>query len=312
MQVAVMATGGIGGYYGGLLAKSGHEVAFVARGAHLRAIRAQGLHVKSIDDEFLIQPARATDNSAEIGPVDLILFSVKTYDTDTAAQLCKPLLSTRTVIVTFQNGVEEVDRIGAIVGPEHAIAAPTQIETFIAAPGRIEQKSNFRVVTFSEKDVKSRSQIAALAEVFRQNHFQVNVVTDLRRALWDKFIRLAPVAGLASLARTAPAELWQIDFAREVLEAAVREAVAVGCAEGVSLDESDVAGALNWALGLKPGLKPSMQKDVERGNRLEIDALSGAVVRLGKKHGVSTPVHETIYVGLKPIDEQNRRAKEGA
>jgi 2-dehydropantoate 2-reductase len=305
-----MAAGGIGGYYGGLLAQAGHDVIFVARGAHLQAIRARGLHVKSTDDEFQIQPARVTENPAEIGPVDLVLFSVKTYDTDRAAELIRPIVNAETVVVTFQNGIESEARIRAGVGKGRVVSAPTQIETFIAEPGRIEQTSNFRVVTLAQLDVDSLPQIAALADVFRRNNVTVNLTSDMRRALWNKFIRLAPVAGLATLARTAPHDLWQIETARETLDAAVREAFAVGRAEGVALDESDLAGAYKWALDLKPGLKPSMQKDVERGNRLEIDALSGAIVRLGKQHGIATPIHQTIYVGLKPVDEQNRRARE--
>jgi 2-dehydropantoate 2-reductase len=310
MKVAVMATGGIGGYYGGLLAKAGHEVTFTARGAHLSAIRDHGLHVKSVDDEFLIKPAHVTGNPAEIGPVDLVIFCVKTYDTDAAANAIRPSVSNSTTVVTFQNGIESAERIEAIVGKGRIVSAPTQIETFIAAPGKIEQKSNFRVVAFAEADVKSSPEVEAMAEVFRRSSFQVNIVADISKALWLKFLRLAPVAGLTTLARTTPHELFQSDEARETLDAGMREIVAVGCAVGIMLDQNDLAAARQWALTLKAGLAPSMLKDIERGNRLEIDALSGAVVRLGNQHEISTPVHHTIYVGLKPEDERNRRKRE--
>ncbi len=310
MQVLVMAAGGIGGYYGGLAARAGEDVIFIARGEHLNAIRERGLAVKSIDAEFELPRVRATSNPADTTLVDLVLFSVKTYDTDAAAHAIKPVIGDSTAVVSFQNGVESVEAIGAVIGPEHIVPAPTQIETFIAAPGRIEQKSSFRVVTFSESDMDRFPQLARLADIFRSANFQVNVVIDRDKALWDKFIRLAPVSGLASLARALPFDLFQNPVARDTLEASIQEAVSVGRAEGVNLSQKDIAGAVDWALGLKPGLSPSMLKDVERGNRLEIDALSGAIVRLGKKRGIPTPVHATIYTGLKPVDERNRLARE--
>lgn len=309
MKVAVIAAGGIGGYYGGLLAKAGHEVYFVARGTHLDAIREKGLRVKSIDDEFLIRPARVTDNPDSIGAVDLVLFSVKTFDTEEAAIAIRPIVSEETPVVTFQNGIESAEMIHAAVGKGKVIPAPTQIESFIAEPGRIEQKSNFRVVAFPESALRSSTAVETLAGVFRQSNFQVNTTEDIRQAVWLKFLRLAPVSGLATLARATPNELFQMDEARASLSAAILEIRAVGSNEGVTIGDDDVASAMEWALGLKPGIKPSMQKDLERGNRLEIDALSGAVVRLGKKHRVATPVHTTIYAGLKPVDIRNDRAR---
>jgi 2-dehydropantoate 2-reductase len=310
MKVAVMAAGGIGGYYGGLLAKGGHEVTFIARGAHLQAMRENGLYVKCIDDEFLVKPARVTDDPTGIGKVGLVLFSVKTYDTDEAARAIGPIVGKDTAIVTFQNGIESAERLRAVLGRGRVASAPTQIETFVAEPGRIEQKSNFRVVMFAEADITSSPAVETLARVFRQNNLQVNVVPDIRKAVWLKFLRLAPVAGLATLARSTPCELFQLEEARGTLNAAMREVMAVGAREGILLDGQDLASATEWALNLKEGIKPSMQKDVERGNRLEIDALSGAVVRLGKKHNVATPVHQAIFVGLKPEDERNRRARQ--
>lgn len=312
MKIAVMAAGGIGGYYGGLLAQAGHQVTFVARGMHLAAIREHGLSVKSIDDEFCIKLAQVVDDPSTIGIVDMVLFSVKTYDTDSAAHAVKPCVGSETIVVTFQNGVESADRIKKLVGNGHIVPAPTQIETFIAAPGRIEQKSNFRVVVFSEEAIQSYPPLNALAEIFRRAKFQVNVVPDARKAVWLKFLRLAPVAGLATLAREDPYFLFQREEAREALLSAMREIVDVARAEGIMLDEQDLGAANEWALGIRQGIKPSMQKDIERGNRLEIDALSGAAVRLGRKHGIGTPVNLAIFVGLKPEDDRNRQAREGS
>ncbi len=311
-KVLVMAAGGIGGYFGGLLAKQGHDVTFVARGAHLEAIRNQGLHVKSIDDEFVIKPAHAVQDVAGMTPVDLVLFGVKTYDTETAAQVIKQVIGPRTTVVTFQNGVESPECIGDVVGPEHVVAAPVQIETFIAAPGMIEQKSPFRILTLGEMDNSQSKRIEEIADLFRPFSVEIHLATDTKLALWRKFIRLAPVAGLATLARTDPFDLFKLEAARETLEAAMREIMAVGLAEGVRLDQADLSSALDWGVNMKQGIKPSMQKDIERGNRLEIDALSGSVMRLGKKHSLPTPVHQTIYVGLKLFDDRARLRREQA
>jgi 2-dehydropantoate 2-reductase len=309
MKVLVMAAGGIGGYYGGLMSRKGHEVTFVARGPHMRAMRENGLQVKSIDDEFQIMPVHVVDDPGVVGAPDLVLFSVKTFDTEQAVRSLRANVRSDTAVVTFQNGVESGERIRSLLERGHVVSAPTQIESFIAAPGKIEQRSNFRVVTFGESDLSSIPAVKALADVFRQGSFQVNVVPDIRKAVWLKFLRLAPVAGFATLARATPYELLQSEGAREVLEFSMREILAVGGAEDVLLDEQDLASAMEWALALKPGIKPSMQKDIERGNRLEIDALSGAVVRLGKLHNISTPVHQTIFVGLKPEDDRNKELK---
>src|SRR5512141_1317049 len=150
MKVAVMAAGGLGSYYGALLANSGHEVTFIARGAHLKAIRENGLVVKSIHGDMTVRPARATDNPAEVGPVDWVLFSVKTYDTQTAAEQMRSMVGPDTTVVTFQNGVEAHEQIGAVVGREHVLVAPTQVVSNVVAPGIIEQKSPFRNTSVGE------------------------------------------------------------------------------------------------------------------------------------------------------------------
>ncbi len=308
MKIAVMATGGIGGYYGGLLARDGHDVTFIARGAHLQAIREQGLDVKSVHGDFHIASAKATDNPAEIGPVDLVVFAVKSYDTESAAQAIKPLVGPNTTVVSFQNGIESYDQIGAIVGREHVLFAPTQIVTFIASPGHIQQASQFRVMTLGEMNGEITPRVEQIAALFRPHGIEVNVTRDLPKAIWVKFMRLASL-GLCTLARTAPYDLFQSTDARHTLELAMREIVAVGHAEGVEISDA-VKGSIDWVLSLRPGQKPSMLTDLERGNRLEVDALSGAVLRLGKKHNIPVPVHETIHVALEPVDARNKAARE--
>jgi 2-dehydropantoate 2-reductase len=305
MKIAVMAAGGLGSYYGGLLARDGHAVTFIARGAHLQAIRANGLTIKSVHGDFAIKPAQATDNPAEVGPVDWIIFSVKTYDNVTAAQAIKPMISENTAVFTFQNGVDNTDVIGAVVGKEHMVAAPTQIVSNITAPGVIEQKSPFRSTVVGEVYGQGLTpRVEQFAAALKRTGVDASAVADGRTPLWHKFIFIASASGLASLARTAPYDLFQLPEARGALRMAMEEVYAVGKAQGVKMDADIVERQYQFTLNLKPGVKPSMELDVEQGKRLEIDAMSGAIVRLGAEKNVATPVHQTIYVALKMHDER--------
>jgi len=307
MKILVMAAGGLAGYYGALLAKDGHAVTFIARGAHLKAIRENGLTIKSVHGDLTVKPANVTDHPAEVGAVDWVLFGVKTYDTETAARAIRPAVGAQTAVLTFQNGVEAADQIGAIVGREHLLVAPTQIVSNITAPGVIEQKSPFRLTTIGEiggQGVTPR--VEQIVAAFKRTGIDVSAAPDGRIPLWHKFVFIAATSGLASLARTEPHDLFQLPEARATLHAALEEVDAVGRAQGVAMDADIVERQYQFSLNLKPGVKPSMQLDVEQGKRLEIDALSGAVVRLGAAKGIATPVHQTIYVALKMEDERRR------
>ena len=310
MKIAVMAAGGLGGYYGALLAKGGHDVTFIARGAHLKAIRANGLTVKSVHGDLTIKPAKATDNPAEVGAVDWILFGVKTYDTQAATRAMQPMIGAQTAVLTFQNGVDAPDQIGAIVGKEHVLVAPTQVVSNIAAPGVIEQKSPFRMTTVGEIGGQGLTpRVEQIVAALKRVGIEVSAAPDGRVPLWHKFVFIASTAGLTSLARTAPYELFQLPEARATLRAAMQEVDAVGRAQGIAMDADIVERQYQFTLNLKPGNKPSMLLDVEQGKRLEIDALSGAVVRLGAAKDIATPVHQTIYVGLKMEDARRAAPK---
>lgn len=305
MRVAVMAAGGLGSYYGALLAQGGHDVTFIARGAHLKALREHGLVVKSVHGDMTIKPAHATDNPGEVGPVDWILFSVKTYDTESAAQAMRPMVGPQTTVVTFQNGVQAHEEIGGIIGMDHLLVAPTQVVSNITAPGVVEQKSPFRITTVGEVAQRGITpRVEWLAGELQKAGAEATAAPDGLKPLWHKFIFIASTAGLASLARTAPYELLQLPEARRALHDAMEEVYAVGRALDVQMDPDIVERQYQFTLKLGPGQKPSMQLDLEQGKRLEIDALSGAVVRLGHAKGIATPVHQTIYAALKMADEQ--------
>jgi len=312
MKIAVMAAGGLGGYYGALLSKDGHAVTFIARGTHLRAIRENGLAIKSVHGDLSVKPAQATDNPAEVGAVDWVLFGVKTYDTESAARAMRPMIGPDTVVVTFQNGVDTADQIGAIIGPEHVLVAPTQIVSNIVAPGIIEQKSPFRTTTIGEIGGQGLTpRVEQIVAALKRTGVDVSAAPDGRVPLWHKFVFIASTAGLASLARTTPYDLFKLPEARATLHAAMEEVDSTGRALGIGMDADIVERQYQFALSMKPGVKPSMQLDMEQDKRLEIDALSGAVVRLGAAKGLPIPVHQTIYAALKMEDERRKTHSQG-
>ena len=307
MKIAVMATGGLGGYYGALLSKNGNDVTFIARGAHLRAIRENGLTIQSMHGNFVVKPAQATDNPREIGTVDWVLFAVKTYDTESAAQLIKPMVGAPTTVVTFQNGVDAFDQIGAAVGKARVIVAPTQIESAISAPGVISQNSAFRRSIVGEMNGKISPRVEWLVDQLKRAGVEASASDQMPAPLWLKLMFLASASGLTTLARTEGATLFQSQLGRATLRAAMQEVVDIATAHGVKLPVDALEKQMEFAASWRPGMTTSMHKDLLAGKRLEVDALSGAVVRLGAAKGIATPVHQTIYIALKAEDE---RAKE--
>ncbi len=304
MKIVVMAAGGLGGYFGALLARNGNDVTFIARGEHLRAIQRNGLTVESPHGSFAIKPAKATDAPSKIGTVDWILFAVKTYDTDQAAKAIRQMVGKDTTVITFQNGVESYDKLAARIGKEHVIVAPTQITSAISSPGVIHQDSAFRICQVGEMDGNITPRVEWFVDQMKRCGVDAKASDQMPKPLWMKWILLASWAGLTTLARTEGATLFKQPAARETLRAAIQEAFDVAQAHGIWLAPDAVQKQFAFAMKVQPGNIASMHRDLLNGRRLEIDALSGAVVRLGDAKNVKTPVHHTIYVALKIEDER--------
>ncbi len=298
MRIAIMGAGAVGGYFGGLLARAGEDVVFVARGEHLRAIQEHGLRVYSVHGDFHLR-VRATDDPAQVGPVDLVLFCVKSYDTVQAAHAVLPMVGPDTAVLSIQNGVENEQQIEAIVGPGHVLGGATQIESTISEPGVIRQTSQLRRILFCELDGRPTSRARQILETMLRAEIDARLTSDCPKTKWDKFIFLASMAGMTSVCRATIGQVVANPEAKAVLERAVREAWQVGRAMGVALEDDAVENVMQFLSNLPYGMKSSMQRDLERGRRLEVDALSGAVVRYGRQVGVDTPVHHAIYAALK-------------
>lgn len=300
MRIAIMGTGGVGGYYGGLLSQKGQEVIFIARGAHLKAMRDNGLQVKSVHGDFLVSPANATDDPGKVGPVDLILFATKTYHTDTAAQAIKPMVGKETVVMPLQNGIDAAERIGAYVGKEHLIGGVTWLSAAIEAPGVIGQYSQFRRVVIGEFDGKITARLKTIYEALQATGSTVEMSADILKVLWTKFVFISAISALGSLTRVSIGEYRQVPETREVLIEAIREVIAVAQARGVKLEKDVMETTLDFIDSATPDMKTSMQRDVEAGRLSELESMIGVVPQLSKQAGVSTPVMRLAYAVLKP------------
>ncbi len=214
MKIMIMGTGGVGAYYGGLLAQQGNDVTFIARGAHLEAIRANGLQVKSIFGDFTINPAKATDKPADVGPVDLILFCTKTYSTDEAAQAILPVVGRQTAVLSLQNGVDAFERIGKVVGAEHVIGGATWISSAVEAPGIVKQVSQFRRIVFGELDGTPSERIQNIQKVLENIGVTVEVSENILKILWTKFVFISSASSFGSLTRLPMGEYRSIPKTR--------------------------------------------------------------------------------------------------
>ena len=300
MRIAVMGTGGVGGFFGAKLALAGNDVTFIARGRHLDAIRSRGLRVDSGVAPMHVSPAKATDDVRSVGVVDAVMFCVKLWDVDYAAQQIAPLLGEGGVAIPFQNGLESPEILKRVVGAERVIGGVAYIAATIREPGVIAHTgtmARLRVGALSDALALRAEQFASAC---RDAKIDVDVSADIRRALWEKFCFLSALSGTTCLARQ-PLGVVRADVdLRATFEAAVREASAAGRAQGVALSDDYVAAQMKALDALPYEMKASMLHDLEAGRRLEAPWLSGAVVRLAAETGQAAPISHTMYAAVKP------------
>lgn len=295
---AVMGAGGLGGVFGATLAAAGATVVFIARGAHLDAIRAEGLRVESAGGNMHIHPADATDDPAAVGPVDTVLFTVKLWDTETAARACAPLIGPETTVLTLQNGIDSGDRLGAILGPEHVVVGVTYVPAVVVRPGVVRHAGSGCDVTFGAFAGGPTAALEGLSATFAAAGVHARIATDARRLIWEKFVFVVATSGVTTVTGKSFGEVRADAAARAMFRALMAEAAAVARTHGIAV-ASDLVERNMARLEAMPGeATSSMARDRVRGNRLEIDWLAGAVVRLGAEAGVSTPVNAVIYTAL--------------
>lgn len=300
MKIGIMGSGGMGGYIGGRLALSSNEVYFIARGAHLQAIREQGLQVKSPLGDFAIRPAQATDNPAEIGTVDLVLFCVKSYDTSAAAELIKPLIGPYTAVLPVLNGIDHIEQLQAILGPDPVLGGVAVIIANISRPGVIKHLG-WNSLKFGEIDGRISPRCAKIHRVIQEAGIEIEAVPNIIQEMWWKLAGMSGVGGVFTVMRGDKQTIFEYEETQTLIGQAVGEVVRVAQAKGIPLTEATTQEIVS-ILSEKspPDYKPSTLVDLERGNRLETEALNGAVSRHGRQLGVPTPVNDFVYACLKP------------
>ena len=299
MKIAVVGVGGLGGYIGGRLAQSGQNVTFLARGQRLAALREKGLQVRSPDGDFVIQPVQATDNPAEIGPVDLILFCVKTYDVETAAAGLHPLVGPATALLPVQNGIAHLAQLRSILGNEVVLGGMTLINAHSPAPGVIERPGGSHRLEFGEMGQESSARCAAIAQAINAAGLEAVVAPKIAERMWWKLVGVCG-ASIFCLMRASKGKVWDFAETPALMHQVLTEAVAVAHAHGIALAPTLPDEMVKIAATAPPQYKPSLLVDLEQGRRLEIEAWNGALVRYGKAAGVPTPVNDVIYACLKP------------
>jgi 2-dehydropantoate 2-reductase len=301
MRIAVIGAGAVGGYYGAMLARAGHEVTLIARGAHLAAIRERGLTVRAARGEFTVRPG-ASDSASEVSPVELVLLAVKTYDNHSALPMLRTLAGPNAIVLTLQNGVDSPSEVASSVGRSPVLGGAAYIATAVAAPGLIEQTGTHHRIVFGEAfDAPSvvSGRVAALRELLTDAGIEAEGVPDARVPLWEKYIYLAPFAGFTGAARLPIGPLWQHEETRVLFTRACGEVEAVARAEGVQVTPDVPARIRAYADALPPSTRSSLLIDLQQGRRIEVEALQGALVRRARTHRIAVPIMETLYALLR-------------
>jgi 2-dehydropantoate 2-reductase len=296
-KIVFVGAGGVGGYFGGQLARHGADVGFIARGAHLAAIRAQGLTVASDAAPVGPIPVTADDDPRRIGPAGVVVIAVKLRDTDAAIEQARPLMDDDSAIVSLQNGVEAVERLAAAFGERRVLGGVAHISAFVERPGVVRHVGTLARITVGELGGRSTPRLDAFAATLREAGIDVSVPPDIRAAIWEKFAFLSAFSGMTTVCRLPIGSIRSDALAREVLGRAFAESVAVAAASGVKLD-TDAQRLMGFADRLPEQMRASMLGDLERGAPLELPWLSGAVARIGRERGVATPTHDTIVAAL--------------
>src|SRR5262245_27818536 len=306
MRIGIYGTGGAGGHFGARLAKAGEDVVFIARGEHLAAIRRDGLVVETDAGEIRVQPARATENPADAGPVDVVLLGVKTWQVEDAARRMEPMLGPETFVVPLQNGVEAADQLVGVLGPERVVGGLCATFSWISAPGRIRSLGQVHSLRFGELDRRPSERTEALQKVFEHGSIRATVPPDIHVSLWEKFLFVVPFGGVGAVTRVPIGATRALPETRRMLWRAMEEIHATGRARGVALPDNAVEKGMGFLDSLDPTGTTSLQRDITEGRPSELEAWNGAVVRLGREAGVRTPTHEFLYASLLPLERRAR------
>jgi len=299
MHIVVAGSGGTGGYFGAKLARAGHRVTFLARGAHLAALRAHGLTVRSAVEGQWRVDAHAVDSLRGSPAADLVLFCVKSYDTEAAAELVKPVMGPETSLLSLQNGIDNEDRLARLLGADAVLGAVAYVFANIAAPGVIAHHQFGRII-LGELSGGVSARAGRIAGVLTDAGIDATAEADVRAALWRKYLFLVPLSGTTALTRLPVAFMRRFEATRGLWQRQLDELLAVAAAGGAGVGPDDAGRCVELMDSLEAGSYSSMYHDLAAGKRLELDTLHGHAVDLGRRHGVATPTLCAVYAALRP------------
>ena len=300
MKIAVMGSGGVGGYFGGRLAQRENDVHFIARGEHFETLREEGIKVKSTLGDFDIRAIPVTDDAEHIGEVDAVLFTVKSQDTRDAAEKVKPLLGADTIVVSLQNGVGNEEVLQEVLGESCVLGGVAYIEAEIQEPGVIAHKSPFARLAFGAFDGEIPEKAKALLEAFKSAQVEAELEEDIQRVIWTKWLFICAFSGVTAVTRKPIGAILEDEDATRLYRTVMEEIAALAEAKGVGLSDDIVEERLNFSRNsLDADMRSSLQQDLARGRPLELDALNGYASKLGDELGVETPANDFIYAALK-------------
>ena len=299
MRIVVMGTGGTGGYFGAKLARAGEEVTFVARGAHLAAIREHGLRVKSAIEGESVVRAPAVERVDGLPAADLVLFCVKSFDTERAAAAVRPVVGAGTGVLSIQNGVDNEDKLADILGPGHVIGGVAKVFSTIEAPGLISHVLLGQLI-FGEMDGKESERTRAFLAACGRAGIAAELSADMRRSLWEKYIFLVAQAGMTALTRLPAGLIRRVPETRHMYRMLLDEMTRLGRAAGVRVEEAGADTYMSMLDSLGEQAYSSLHHDLVHGKRLELEALHGHAIRLGQRYAIPTPTLSAVYAALRP------------
>jgi 2-dehydropantoate 2-reductase len=306
LRFAVVGVGAVGGYFGGRLAASGQDVTFVARGATLDALRRRGLVVESVDGDFTIDPAAATDDPVSVGPVDAVLFGVKAWQVEDAARESLALFGPETCALPLQNGVESPSALARVVGEERTLGGLCKIFAEVGEPGLVRHLGVPPSIDLGELTGGDSPRVERLRRAFEAAGVKVRVPESIQAALWEKFLFIVPTSAVGAVTRSTLGEVRELPESRALLEEAAREVWRLARARGIPVRDDAVERTLSFVDGLPHEATASMHRDLVAGRPSELEAQSGAVVRLAAESGIEVPVNRLLYASLLPAERRAR------
>jgi len=302
MKISVFGVGGVGGYFGGRLAEAGNNVVFIARGKHLEAIKNDGLRVDSINGDFAISPAQATEDPSSVGHVDLVLVAVKAWQVPDAARIIRPMVGEHSTVLPLQNGIEAAPQLAAELGHERIVGGLCKIISSVKAPGHINHVGVEPYVALGEFDGSESERVSNIYDAFKSAGVTVEKPENIQTAIWEKFLFIAAWSGVGAITRAPVGMIRENNATRNMLVHSMQEIALVASSQGVELPDNVIDKAMNYVDALPYEGTASMQRDIQENRPSELESQNGAVARLGEQHGIATPVNSFIYHSLSLME----------